>query len=394
MSETTNPVRSNGRILTTHAGSLPRPKDLVELYARRVDGETIDEDLLMRKAAAATRAVIIKQLEAGIDIPNNGEQAREAFFLYVRRRMSGFGGQAERKPWGDLLNYPEFAEASGLSFSSKTMVSNRNPATAIGEVRHIAPEANLAEINDFKAALKEAGGGTFVDTFMTAPSPGMITIAMQNRYYETELEYLDAVAEALRVEYEAAINNGMILQIDAPDLAMERHMAFHEQPLEDYIKFVRRVVDRINRVLRNIPKERVRMHVCWGNYEGPHDCDIALREILPFLLEANVGGLMLSFANPRHSHEIKVLKDIPIAPDQYIVAGVIDTLTNFVEHPEVVAERIERAAECVGDPTRVLAGTDCGFDTAAGMGRVTADVVWAKLRALRDGAEIASRRLF
>ena len=393
MSEATTPVRSSGRILTTHAGSLPRPKDLVDLYAKRSGGEIIDDDLLMREASAATRAAVTKQLEVGIDIPNNGEQAREAFFLYVQRRMSGFGGQAPRKPWGDLLNYPEFSEASGLSFSSKTMVSNRNPATAIGEVRHIAPEANLAEINDFKSALKEAGGN-FTDTFMTAPSPGMITIAMQNRYYKTDSDYLDDVAEALRVEYEAAVNNGMILQIDAPDLAMERHMAFYEQPLEEFISFVRGVVVRINRVLRNIPKERVRMHVCWGNYEGPHDCDVALREILPFLLEANVGGLMLSFANPRHSHEVKVLKDIPIGPDQYIVAGVIDTLTNFVEHPEVVAERIERAAECIGDPTRVLAGTDCGFDTAAGMGRVTADVVWAKLRALREGAEIASRRLF
>jgi 5-methyltetrahydropteroyltriglutamate--homocysteine methyltransferase len=393
MSPTITPIRSRGRILTTHAGSLPRPKELVQLYASRARGETIDEDLLWRIASEATHTVVAKQKEVGIDIANNGEQAREAFFLYVQRRMSGFGGRAPRKPWGDLLNYPEFAEASGLSFASKTMVSNRNPPAAIGEVFYVAPEANQAEINDFQSALKKVDG-TFTDTFMTAPSPGMITIGMENRYYDTEQDYLDAVAEALRVEYEAAVANGLILQIDAPDLAMERHLTFHDKPLDDFIAFVRRVVVRINRVLRNIPKERVRMHVCWGNYEGPHDCDVALREILPSLLEAKVGGLMLSFANPRHNHEIKVLKDIRIGPDQYIVAGVIDTLTNFVEHPEVVADRIERAAACVGDPTRVLAGTDCGFDTAAGMGRVTADVVWAKLRALRDGAELASRRLF
>lgn len=393
MSATDSLVRSDGRILTTHAGSLPRPKDLVELYARRADGETVDDALIVEKAAAATRAVVARQRDVGIDIPNNGEQAREAFFLYVQRRMSGFGGKAARKPWGDLLNYPEFAEASGLSFSSKTSVSNREPPTAIGNVRHIAPEANLAEIHDFQEALQEAGGG-FADTFMTAPSPGMVTVAMQNRFYDSEAAYLDAVADALRVEYEAAVAHGLILQIDAPDLAMERHMTFHDQPLDDYIAFVRRVVGRINHVLRDIPKARVRMHVCWGNYEGPHDCDVALREILPSLLEAKVGGLMLSLANPRHAHEVKVLRDLPVAPDQYVVAGVIDTLTNFVEHPEVVAERIERAAECVGDPTRVLAGTDCGFDTAAGMGRVTADVVWAKLRALSEGAELASRRLF
>ena len=393
MSHDVSLVRSRGRILTTHAGSLPRPTALVELYAKRVAGEVVDEQLLAEMAFAATRDVVAKQQEAGIDIPNNGEQAREAFFLYVVRRMSGFGGRAARKPWGDLLNYPQFAEASGRSFSTKTMVSNRNPATAIGDVRYLATDANRDEINGFKMALREVGG-QFDDTFMTAPSPGMVAIAMQNRYYETEEDYLDAVAEALRVEYEAAVENGMILQIDAPDLAMERHMTFHERPLDDFIAFVCRVVVRINKMLRNIPKERVRMHVCWGNYEGPHDCDVALREILPSLLEANVGGLMLAFANPRHAHEVKVLRDIPIASDQYIVAGVIDTLTNFVEHPEVVADRIERAVQCVGDPSRVLAGTDCGFDTAAGMGRVTADVVWAKLRSLREGADIASARVF
>lgn len=387
------PIRSNGRILTTHAGSLPRPRDLVELYAQREEGKAIEENALIQKIATATRTAIARQHEVGVDIANNGEQGREAFFLYVRDRLSGFGGRAERKPWGDLLSYPEFAKASGLAFASRTMVSNRNPATVIGEVRHVAPEANLAEITQFQTTLSELGL-EFADTFMTAPSPGMITIALQNRFYDSEDAYLAAVAEALRIEYEAAVANGMILQIDAPDLAMERHMTFHERPLDEFLDHVHRVSERINLVLANIPKARVRMHVCWGNYEGPHDCDVALREILPVLMGAKVGGLMISFANPRHAHEISVLKDIPIAKDQYLVAGVIDTLTNFVEHPELVAERIERAAESVGDPTRVLAGTDRGFDTAAGMGRVTSDVVWAKLRSLREGADIASRRLF
>ncbi|MGI9410374.1 MAG: cobalamin-independent methionine synthase II family protein [Hyphomicrobiaceae bacterium] len=389
----TRAIRSSGRILTTHAGSLPRPPDLVELYARREQGHAIDLAALAEKIASATRAAVARQHDVGIDIANNGEQAREAFFLYVRSRMSGFGGSAARKPWGDLLAYPDFAKASGLSFASKTMVSNRNPATAIGDVRHIAPEANLAEIMDFKAALSELGL-EFTDTFMTAPSPGMITLAMQNCFYDNEEAYLAAVADALRVEYEAAVNHGMILQIDAPDLAMERHMTFHDEPIDNFLAYIRKVVDRINVVLANIPKERVRMHVCWGNYEGPHDCDVPLRDILPSLLDAKVGGLLISFANPRHAHEISVLKQFPLASDQYLVAGVIDTLTNFVEHPEVVADRIERAAECVGDPSRVLAGTDCGFDTAAGMGRVTSDVVWAKLQSLREGAELASRRLF
>lgn len=393
MIATPKSIRSDGRFLTTHAGSLPRAKQLVEVYARRNQGDVIDESELTALAANATRQVLRKQQEAGIDIPNNGEQAREAFFSYVQRRMSGFGGSAARKPWADVAAYPDFAEASGLAFAAKTWVSSRAPATAIGEVRHIAPEINQAEINDFKSALSEIDGN-FADAFITAPSPGIVAAAMQNRYYATDGDYLAAVAEALRVEYEAAIDAGLILQIDAPDLAMERHVSFQDQPLDAFIAFVDRVVTRLNAVLVNVPKERVRVHVCWGNYEGPHDCDVALREILPRLLEANVGGLMISFANPRHAHEIKVLKDIPIAADQYLIAGVIDTLTNFVEHPEVVAERIERAVESVGDPTRVLAGTDCGFDTSAGMGRVTADVVWAKLRALRDGADIAAARLF
>jgi 5-methyltetrahydropteroyltriglutamate--homocysteine methyltransferase len=386
-------VPGPGRILTTHAGSLPRPKALVRLYADRHVGKPVDAALLAAEGEKATRWVVERQREAGIDIANNGEQVREAFFIYVARRLSGFGGQAPRRPWGDLASYPEFAEQSRQMFAAKTMVSNRTPPTAVGEVRHVAPEVNEAEILGFKAALGELGGG-FADAFITAPSPGVIVAAMQNRYYPDRQAYLDAVADALRVEYEAAIRHGLVLQIDAPDLAMERHILFADEPLEVYLGFVRDVVATLNRALDGLPPERVRLHVCWGNYEGPHDRDVALREVLPILLGAKVGGLVLPFANPRHQHEVKLLKELPLGPAQYLVAGVIDTLTNFVEHPEVVAERLERAADAVGDPARVIAGTDCGFDTAAGMGRVTADVVWAKLRAMREGADLASRRLF
>lgn len=380
-------------ILTTHAGSLPRPKSLVELYVRRAQGEEIDEARLAEEGKAATRWVVERQRDAGVDIPSDGEQVRESFFLYVQRRMSGFGGRWARQQMRELETYPEFAEARRQSMAGRPAVSSFEPPMAVGSVEYVAPEANRAEIEGFKAAL-DAANANFADAFMTAPSPGIIATAMKNEYYKSDEDYLDALVEALRVEYEAAIEHGLLLQIDAPDLALERHVSYADRPVGEFVGFVERVITKINQALSNVPRERVRLHICWGNYESPHDQDVALKEILPAILAADVGAIMLPFANPRHQHEIKIFKDIPLAPDQSLIAGVIDTCTNFVEHPEVVADRLERAAEAIGDPARVLAGTDCGFDTSAGMGRLTADVVWAKLRALRDGANIANTRLF
>jgi 5-methyltetrahydropteroyltriglutamate--homocysteine methyltransferase len=384
---------STHHILTSHAGSLPRPARLVELYARRAQGETIDEAELEREAIAATHWVVDQQHKAGIDIPSDGEQVREAFFLYVQRRMSGFGGSWERPGGRELAAYPEFAEARRQAMAAKVAVSNFAPPTAIGPVRYTSPEANAAEISTFKDALSQHEGA-FADAFMTAPSPGIVAMAMRNAYYDTFDEYLTALADALRVEYEAAIEAGLILQIDAPDLALERHISFAEQPVSEFVDFVRKVVAQINRVLENIPRDRVRLHVCWGNYESPHDQDVPLRDIAEAILEADVGAFMMPFANPRHQHEIKVFRDIPLASDQSLLVGVVDTQTNFVEHPEVIFDRLEQAAEAIGDPARVMAGTDCGFDTSAGMGRLTSDVVWAKLRAMRAGADLAAKRLF
>lgn len=384
---------SEGRILTTHAGSLPRPKALTELYARRAHGEPVEQAKLDSAAREATRWVVARQREAGIDVANNGEQAREGFFLYVQHRMSGFGGRWKRPPWKDLASYPEFVEQRRQWISRREAVSNFDPPMAISEVRYTNPAALEEELSQFEAALKETGDG-FVETFMTAPSPGIIAAAMKNEHYDGEEAYLAALAEALRVEFEAAVARGFLLQIDAPDLALERHISYGDRPTADFVGFVERVIASINKALVNVPRDRVRLHVCWGNYEGPHDRDVALREILPAILKADVGGFMMPFANPRHAHEIDVFKDIRLKDDQTLIAGVIDTTTNFVEHPEVVAERLERAARAVGDPKRVLAGTDCGFDTSAGMGRVASDVVWAKLKAMRDGARLASERLF
>ena len=384
---------SLNKILITHTGSLPRPEALTKLYTEMVAGEPINEEILNQHIGAATRSVIKQQRDSGIDIPNNGEQCREAFFLYIQRRMKGFGGRGSRKPWGDLLDYPEFAEFSQANFAAKTMVSNRNPPVALREVKYIAPEKNLEEINDFKTILSEEWPDCG-DAFITAPSPGMLAAAMHNRYYENDEEYLNALGTAVSLEYHAAVNNGLLLQIDAPGLAMERHLTFADKPIGVFLTFIENVVNQINNAIIGIPADRIRLHVCWGNYEGLHHLDVPLQDILPILPKANVGGIMLPFANPRHQHEINVLRDIPLRTNQHLIAGVVDTLTNFIEHPEVIAQRIESAAEAVGDPKKVQAGTDCGFDTAAGMGRVTSDIAWAKLKAMREGADIAATRLF
>ena len=346
----------------------------------------------------ALRQIVPKQIEAGIDVGNNGEQQREGFFLYVQHRMSGFGGSWQRRQRGDVARYPIFQQMLQEQQAGRTAVSNFLPPKATSEVRYLDPAAVRAECEDFRSVLEEAAGG-FVEPFLTAPSPGIVAAAMKNEHYDSEEAYLTALADALRVEYEAIVGHGFLLQLDCPDLALERHIGYQDRPLADFLRFVERVVSAINRALARVPRDRVRLHVCWGNYEGPHDMDVPLAEILPIIRKAHVGGFVFPFANPRHAHEYRCFEAKGSArraldDDQVLVAGVIDTLTNFVEHPEVVADRIERVAAAVGDPRRVLAGTDCGFDTSAGMGRVAEDVVWAKLCALRDGARLASQRLF
>jgi 5-methyltetrahydropteroyltriglutamate--homocysteine methyltransferase len=383
---------STERILTTHTGSLPRPPELTRLYVRRARGETIDPGEIERHGKAALLQIVDKQVEAGVDVGNNGEQQREAFFLYVRHRMSGFGDSWQRWPRGDVERYPLLKQQMAELLAAREAVGNYQPPKAIGEVRYIDDSELKAEIADFRAALDERQKG-FVEPFLTAPSPGIIAAAMKNEYYDSFDAYLTAVAAALKIEYEAIVGSGFLLQLDCPDLALERHLTYNDRPLGEFLGFVEQVVDAINQAIAGVPRDRVRLHVCWGNYEGPHDRDVPLEDILPLLQKAKVGGFVLPFANPRHQHEYRVLAKYPLADDQIIAAGVIDDLSGFVEHPEVVADRLERVAQAVGDPRRVLAATDCGFDTSAGMGRVTEDVVWAKFKAMAEGARIASRRL-
>jgi 5-methyltetrahydropteroyltriglutamate--homocysteine methyltransferase len=386
--------RSTSRILTTHTGSLPRPRELTRLYALRAAGAPADEAEIVRAGRDAVRRIVDKQREAGIDVGNNGEQQRDSFFLYLRNRLSGLGGSWERPSRADVDRYPEFKRMWTGQHAARTQVSALGGLpTAIGEVNYLDAGAIADECRHFRNVLAETPGA-FVEPFMSAPSPGIVAMAVRNDYYDTRKSYLAALGAALQIEYEAIVKHGFVLQIDAPDLALERHITFKDEPVAAFVGFVEEVVATINGAVRGIPRERVRLHVCWGNSESPHDCDVPLEDILPVLLKADVGGLVLPFANPRHAHEFRCFEKFPLADDQVLVAGVIDSLTNFVEHPEVAADRLERVAAVIGDPARVLAGTDCGFDTSAGWGRVAEDVVWAKLASLRDGARLASLRLF
>lgn len=379
-------LRSESRILTTHAGSLPRPAALAELHGRRSRGEAVDADELQRAIEEATAASIAAQVEAGIDIGNDGEQARESFVTYVQHRMTGFGGTSQRPLMRDLQEHPDFLELAVPRFQ-RIKVSLMAAPAAIGDVAY-------RDTRELDAECALVADAPFAQTFMTACSPGIVASAMENRHYPSMDEYVRAVAAALRTEYQAIVDRGLLLQIDAPDLALERHTLFADRPLSEFLAWVELVIDAINSALVGIDPAAVRLHVCWGNYEGPHTHDVALDEIQPLLYDARVGALVVSMANARHAHEVRCFERRPLPDHMALVAGVIDTTSNYVEHPEVVADRLALVVAAVGDPTRVIAGTDCGFDTSAGIGDVAPSLVWAKLRALRDGADLASARVF
>jgi 5-methyltetrahydropteroyltriglutamate--homocysteine methyltransferase len=381
------------RLLTTHAGSLPRPKTLVQMLSAQSAGEEVNPETLAREVETATVQVLTKQVESGVDIVNDGEVGRESFFTYVQHRMSGFGGRGSRKMMRDLMMYPSFMMHIARMMAALDGVSLMAPPQAVGDVRYrdrTAIDAEIARLKTRIAALPAKPAGAFI----TAPSPGIIACAMENKHYPDLASYVDALGQALSVEYRAVVEAGFVLQIDAPDLAMERHTLFAEKPLDEFLAFCKAVVGAINRAVAGLPREKVRLHVCWGNYNGPHECDEPIESLWPVIEAAGVGAFVISLANPRHEHEIEFFKGGRLPKGASLIAGVIDTTTNYVEHPEVVARRLLRAVEAVGDPSRVLAGTDCGFETSAGYVMIPEDVVWAKLRALRDGARLASARLF
>jgi 5-methyltetrahydropteroyltriglutamate--homocysteine methyltransferase len=383
---------SENRILTTHAGSLPRPKALAQMLGRKSRHESVDEVALEQMIAASTSHVIERQLQAGIDLGNNGEQSRESFFTYVQHRMSGFSGASKRPFMSDLIRYPGFL-AFKAPWMANMQVDLMHAPKATGEIRYTGAEAVKKECDDFHHALEEQKT-RFVEPFMTAASPGIVAAAMLNEHYPSLREYVLALAAALKTEYQTIVNAGFILQIDCPDLAMERHTSFAGKPPNEFLDFIDIVIAAINGAIADLPRDKIRMHVCWGNYEGPHNDDVPLEQIIDHLYRAEVGALMLSMANPRHEHEYHVLEHHRLPDGMNLIVGAIDTTSKYIEHPEVVAERIQRAARAVGDPRRVMAGTDCGFDTSAGLGEVAEEIVWEKLRALSDGSALASRRLF
>jgi 5-methyltetrahydropteroyltriglutamate--homocysteine methyltransferase len=381
------------RILTTHAGSLPKPPELAALHARRFAGQAFDLQELTQRSLAATAAVVRRQCDTGIDFVNNGEIGRESFFTYVQHRMSGFSGVSRRPPMRDLIKYPEYLGYLRRTAFAADSVSLAQPPQATGAIVYGDTSAIDAECVELANALR-AVGRTPSDAFVSAPSPGIVVAAMENRHYPDLDAYLEAVAKALAVEYRAILRHGFALQIDAPDLAMERHTYFADQPLEAFVRFVERVGDAINKALQGVARERIRLHVCWGNYEGPHDEDVPLEAIWDALRRIDAGQLLLSMANPRHAHEYHLFETRTLPPQTTLVAGVIDTTTNYIEHPDTVADRLLQIAAAIGDPERLMAGTDCGFETSAGFSSVVDEIVWQKLAALVEGARRASVKLF
>jgi 5-methyltetrahydropteroyltriglutamate--homocysteine methyltransferase len=381
-------IVSRDRILTTHVGSLPRNETLSDLLVRREAGETVDAALMAAEMDKAVRHVVEKQAAAGIDVGNDGEQQRVGFQTYVPQRMAGFGGESRRRRGREFEEFPELV--ANLLRRFPHVSKQQNAPEAQGELRYLDLKPIESEIARFQAIAK----GKFAEMFMTAPSPGIISSTMLNAYYDSHEAYLDAIAREMKNEYQAIHRAGLILQIDAPDLAMDRTMFHRDKSEPEFVKAVELQVAAINKGIEGIPRERVRLHVCYGNWEGPHIHDIALEKILPALYGAKVGALSIEFSNPRHAHEYPALKTAPFPKDMVLIPGVIETTSNFVEHPEVVARRIAEAVAVIGDRERVIASTDCGFGTFTNREWVIEPAVWLKLKSLREGADIASRRLW
>ena len=381
-------IFSRDRILTTHVGSLPRNEKLSDLLVRQEAGEKFDPKEMAAEMDKAVRHVVDKQASAGIDIGNDGEQQRVGFQTYVPQRMSGFGGVSKRRRGREFEEFPELVASLMRRFPHVS--KQQNAPECQKELKYLDIKPLESEIARFKTI----AAGKFAEQFMTAPSPGIISTTMLNAHYDSHDAYLDALAREMRNEYLAIHRAGLLLQIDAPDLAMDRTMMYRDLSDGDFVKRVERHVAAINAGIDGIPRERVRLHICYGNWEGPHIHDVPLATILPVLYQAKVGALSIEFSNPRHAHEYDALKKHPLPKDMLLIPGVVETTSNFVEHPEVVARRIEEAVRVVGERERVIASTDCGFGTFTNREWVIEPAVWLKLRSIRQGADIASSRLW
>ena len=385
--------KGRDRILTTHVGSLPRGDRLADLLVAKAHGETVDPDALDDAIDESLATVVRRQIDAGIDIGNNGEVPRTDFISYVTDRIGGFGpgnGPGRRLPL-DATAFPVWFELLGRS--GRRRISPYGLPQAVGPIAYADPGGIETECAAFTAALGEADGG-FADSFLTAVSPGFAATAMVNLHYDRFEDYVFALARALSQEYRRIVEHGFILQIDSPDLGMERAGFYQDESLSGFIAAMEMHVAALNEAIAGLPPERVRLHACWGNRDGPHVHDVPCPDVLPVMYRAKVGALVLPFANPRHSHEIEAFRRLKLPDGMSLCVGVIETTNNYVEHPQVVAERLVRAARCVGDRERIVAATDCGFGTFAGDSFTAEDVVWAKLESLAEGARLASAQLW
>ncbi|NCF23116.1 MAG: epoxyalkane--coenzyme M transferase [Gammaproteobacteria bacterium] len=378
---------NNKQILTTHTGSLPRPEDLIQIMWAKGDGIPVDQAALDERVASAVDEIVERQVAAGISIVNDGEMSKPSYATYVKDRLDGFGGESiQNYFFADLADFPRSAElvAANPGRRKRSAPACNGPITVKD-----SEAAALDMVNLSNAASARSVHGTF----SSAASPGVVSIFFGNEYYRTDEEYVFAIAEAMRHEYEAIAAAGAYVQLDCPDLAMGRHTTYADLSLDEYRKKVAMNIEALNHGVRNIPEEQLRMHLCWGNYPGPHHCDVALSEIIDLVWAARPRTILFEAANPRHSHEWTLFENVKVPDEKILCPGVIEPQSNYIEHPELVAQRIERYARLVG-PERVMAGVDCGFSIHVGMQGIDPDVAWAKLSSLADGARIASERLF
>ncbi len=380
--------KSVDRILTTHVGSLPRPDYLVELMFAKAEGLHVDQEELEEKTHRAVKEVVQHQKDVGIDIVSDGEMSKPSYATYVTERLEGFGGKSNLPKLSDILEYPNVSSAY---FNDPGVQSlNRHRPTCNGAVASIGTDDAEADIMRFKAALSQAPAE---EAFMNAASPGVVSMFLGNEYYPTEEEFLWAVSDAMKPEYQAIIDAGFLIQLDCPDLAMTRHREFANSPMEDFRDYARMHIEVMNAALSDIPRDRIRVHICWGNYPGPHHHDVPLEQIIDLVMGIRTGAILIEAANSRHAHEWKVFENVKLPDDMVLIPGVIESMSNRIEHPELIAQRIVRYANLLGREN-VIAGSDCGFGTFVGLDLVDAGIAWAKLESLAEGARLASAQLW
>ncbi len=377
-------MRSKERFLTTHTGSLPRPEDLIRMMYAKEEGVPVDHDALAGRVKSAVAEVVKAQIDAGVDLVNDGELSKPSYATYIKDRLNGFGGTGNTFVYQDLAAFPTLEKrVFGDPGRSRRKTPACNAPITVRDAKAAVTDAG--NLNAALAGKKTHGG------FMSAASPGVVSLFFRNDYYPSQEAYLEAIASAMRHEYEAVAKAGFVLQLDCPDLAMGRHIQYADLSTAEFRKRMHMHIEALNHAVENIPAEQLRMHVCWGNYEGPHHCDVPLADIVDVVFKAKPSAISFEASNPRHAHEFTVFETVKLPEGKVLIPGVIESKTNFIEHPELIAQRIGRYADLVGREN-VIAGSDCGYGTWVGQAAVDPQVVWAKLAAMAEGARIASAR--